>query len=143
MPGPRSLRNGSEPAVRSAAALSRRSPMMRSSVFSGASSRVDIARTIDRNASSCVGTRTMMRTSPWLLALVGCAALDAAPAQDTPVRVEPDGKIHKAIATYFGNLRGERAYIQTDKPLYQPGETIWFRADVRTAKTLQGGAPGG
>jgi hypothetical protein len=31
----------------------------------------------------------------------------------------------------------------TDKPLYQPGETIWFRADLRATRTLVGGPPTG
>jgi hypothetical protein len=31
----------------------------------------------------------------------------------------------------------------TDKPLYQPGETIWFRADLRATRTLLGGPPVG
>src|ERR1043166_5126495 len=29
----------------------------------------------------------------------------------------------------------------TDKPLYQPGETIWFRADLRATGTLVGAPP--
>jgi len=42
----------------------------------------------------------------------------------------------KAIATYFDGHATQRAYVMTDKPLYQPGETIWFRADLRSTKTL-------
>src|SRR5215471_17498612 len=90
------------------------------------------------------------------LALVGGATF-AQPAQDRPTGAAIDKKIaalppapladapklDKAIATYFGTLGTQRTYIQTDKPLYQPGETIWFRADVRTAKTLTGGPPVG
>jgi hypothetical protein len=90
-------------------------------------------------------------------ALAGCSATEAAPAHDPPAGPAIDKKIaalsptelaasatlDHAIATYFGTLAGQRTYIQTDKPLYQPGETIWFRADVRAAKTLVGGPPGG
>ncbi len=42
----------------------------------------------------------------------------------------------KKIATYFQGHATQRAYVMTDKPLYQPGETIWFRADLRSTKTL-------
>jgi alpha-2-macroglobulin-like protein len=34
------------------------------------------------------------------------------------------------------------AYVQVDKPLYQPGETIWYRAHIQQAATLTG-AQGG
>ena len=34
-----------------------------------------------------------------------------------------------AIDAHFTRANARRAYIQTDKPLYQPGETIWFRAE--------------
>ncbi|MGE5183082.1 MAG: MG2 domain-containing protein [Acidobacteriota bacterium] len=52
----------------------------------------------------------------------------------------PATQLDKAISTYYAGVDSRRTYIQTDKPLYQPGETIWFRADVRSAKTLT--APG-
>ena len=42
----------------------------------------------------------------------------------------------KKIATYFQGHATKRAYVMTDKPLYQPGETIWFRADLRQTATL-------
>jgi hypothetical protein len=90
-------------------------------------------------------------------ALAGCSATAAAPAQDPPAGTAIDKKIavlpparlagsaalDKAIATYFGTVASRRTYLQTDKPLYQPGETIWFRADVRATRTLVGGPPGG
>ena len=90
-------------------------------------------------------------------ALAGCSATQAAPAQDppagsaldqkitalSPARLAGAAKLDKAIATYLGTLATRRTYIQTDKPLYQPGETIWFRVDVRATRTLVGGAPGG
>jgi hypothetical protein len=89
------------------------------------------------------------------VAVAGCAATDAAPSPEpaasvdkkiaslVPTKLAAAAKLDKAIATYFGGLATQRAYIQTDKPLYQPGETVWFRADVRPAKTLVGGAPHG
>src|SRR4051812_21299990 len=51
-----------------------------------------------------------------------------------PTRLAPsDGskKIDAAIASHFAGHATQRAYLMTDKPLYQPGETIWFRADLR------------
>ena len=44
-----------------------------------------------------------------------------------------DGK----IADYFARTQTRRGYLMTDKPLYQPGETIWLRADVRMTGTLK------
>src|SRR4051812_47971656 len=88
-------------------------------------------------------------------ALASCAVTDAAPAPGAgasvdkrlaaqpPAPLAPAGKLDKAIATYFGSVATQRTYIQTDKPLYQPGETVWFRVDLRAAKTLVGGAPVG
>ena len=54
-----------------------------------------------------------------------------------------DPKLDRAIASHFEASTSRRTYIMTDKPLYQPGETIWFRADLRATKTLLGGAPVG
>lgn len=54
-----------------------------------------------------------------------------------------DGKLAAAIATYFEANPTKRSYIMTDKPLYQPGETIWLRVDVRATKDLRGAAPTG
>jgi hypothetical protein len=41
-----------------------------------------------------------------------------------------------SIADYFQRNATQRAYVMTDKPLYQPGETIWFRADLRATASL-------
>ena len=85
----------------------------------------------------------------------GCSTLEAAPsggaspsidnkvASLPPTPLAGAAKLDKALSTYFGTLGGQRTYIQTDKPLYQPGETVWFRTDVRAAKTLIGGPPVG
>jgi len=87
--------------------------------------------------------------------IAGCNASDAAPAEgagaslDTrvaalpPARLAGTAPLDKAVSTYFGTLGTQRTYIQTDKPLYQPGETVWFRTDLRAAKTLVGGPPVG
>jgi len=75
----------------------------------------------------------------------GCSTLEAAPSEGAspsidnkvaslpPTPLAGAAKLDKALSTYFGTLGGQRTYIQTDKPLYQPGETVWFRTDVRAA----------
>jgi len=63
-----------------------------------------------------------------------------------PARLAPnDGTKHldAAIASHFQRHATRRSYVMTDKPLYQPGETIWFRADLRATGTLVGAAPTG
>jgi alpha-2-macroglobulin-like protein len=63
-----------------------------------------------------------------------------------PARLAPnDGTKHldAAIASHFQRHATQRGYVMTDKPLYQPGETIWFRADLRATGTLVGAAPTG
>jgi hypothetical protein len=53
------------------------------------------------------------------------------------------GALDQAIESHFEAAATRRAYVMTDKPLYQPGETIWFRADLRATRTLLGGPPTG
>jgi len=87
------------------------------------------------------------------VAIAGCGATDAAPSASGPIDKKiaslaptplgPAARLDKAITSYFATANNRRTYIQTDKPLYQPGETVWFRADVRPAKTLVGGPPMG
>ncbi|HEX3476888.1 MAG TPA: MG2 domain-containing protein [Kofleriaceae bacterium] len=48
-----------------------------------------------------------------------------------------------AIASHFQRHATRRGYVMTDKPLYQPGETIWFRVDLRATGTLIGAPPTG
>src|SRR4051812_2690022 len=96
-----------------------------------------------------------MKRIAGLALLAGCTASEAAPSVDEPPQIDKQitalsptklgsaPGLDKAITTYYGSQRGQRTYIQTDKPLYQPGETIWLRADLRTAKTLVGGEPQG
>ncbi|HEX4416970.1 MAG TPA: MG2 domain-containing protein [Kofleriaceae bacterium] len=98
-----------------------------------------------------------MQRIHWLLlaAVAGYGVSEAAPSPDpsppvdkklaalSPAPLAGAGTLDKAIATVFAASNSQRTYIQTDKPLYQPGETVWFRADVRAAKTLTGGVPAG
>ena len=87
------------------------------------------------------------------VAIAGCGATDAAPSAGGPIDnkiaslaptpLGPAARLDKAITSYYATADHRRTYIQTDKPLYQPGETVWFRADVRPAKTMVGGPPMG
>jgi alpha-2-macroglobulin-like protein len=61
-----------------------------------------------------------------------------------PTRLSPSDdtkELDAAIASYFQRHATRRSYVMTDKPLYQPGETIWFRADLRATGTLIGAPP--
>lgn len=44
--------------------------------------------------------------------------------------------ISKQMADYFGNYPREKIFITTNKSLYKPGETIWFRAFVTDENNL-------
>lgn len=58
----------------------------------------------------------------------------ASPRSTSPLLEELDGK----IASYFAGHGEQRIYVQVDKPLYKPGETIWLRAWDLQAKDLAG-----
>jgi len=97
--------------------------------------------------------------------LAGCTSGSAAPSTSTnghgvsiatsetdrkmsgldPARLStgPTAKLDRAIASHFESSSSRRTYIMTDKPLYQPGESIWFRVDLRATQTLVGGPPVG
>nr|HEX4313453.1 MG2 domain-containing protein [Kofleriaceae bacterium] len=68
-------------------------------------------------------------------------AIAAIPA--TALTASDDSKhVDDAIAAHFERAQTQRAYVMTDKPLYQPGETIYYRADVRRTGTLVGATLG-
>jgi len=65
--------------------------------------------------------------------------LDKSIAAMTPAKVVGSDKLAKMssqIQDYFQRNPSLRSYVMTDKPLYQPGETIWFRADLRATSSL-------
>ncbi|HEX5062163.1 MAG TPA: MG2 domain-containing protein [Kofleriaceae bacterium] len=67
--------------------------------------------------------------------------LDKSIAAMTPAKVFASDKLVKMsslINDYFQRNPSQRSYVMTDKPLYQPGETIWFRADLRATGSLVG-----
>jgi alpha-2-macroglobulin-like protein len=61
-------------------------------------------------------------------------APNASARQETP---QP-GDLARLISRYFEGNIGRRFYIQVDKPLYKPGETIWFKTWDVTARGLSG-----
>src|SRR5262249_4279490 len=119
-------------------------------------------------SSPADGGQRMRKTPKWLGAALVCGAAAAgcvsapetAPETGAPERrptptearfpsrpratLRPAGalqrKIEAAVESHFGRTATRRGYIMTDKPLYQPGETIWFRADLRQTATF---APAG
>ena len=59
-------------------------------------------------------------------------------APTTLAKTEAQRAIASAIESHFALSPGMRGYVMTDKPLYQPGETLYYRADVRTSSALVG-----
>jgi alpha-2-macroglobulin-like protein len=73
-------------------------------------------------------------------------ATDSVFASLEPVKLAPStgsDKIGHAIDTYYQGAATRRSYVLTDKPLYQPGESIWFRVDLRATGTLAAAPPTG
>lgn len=66
--------------------------------------------------------------------LLAQAAPAASPREDL-VRAKD---LPRLITQHFDGRVGRRFYIQVDKPLYQPGETIWFRTWDLGARSLAG-----
>jgi hypothetical protein len=64
---------------------------------------------------------------------------DRAFATLEPIRLESSAaseRIDHAIESHYATSGTRRSYVMTDKPLYQPGETVWFRVDLRATGTL-------
>ncbi len=59
---------------------------------------------------------------------------DALPAVD---------KLMGAIRSHFERNAGRRVYVQIDKPVYQPGETLWIRTWDLQSRDLAGEGGGG
>ncbi len=73
-------------------------------------------------------------------------AADSELASLAPVRLASSpasDKIDHAIETHYQSGGTRRSYLMTDKPLYQPGESIWLRVDLRATGTLAAPAPTG
>lgn len=75
--------------------------------------------------------------TPRLLALRAAPRASLLPAPDELRQLET------LIDSYFQRTPGYRGYVMVDKPMYQPGETVWLRADLRAASTMSLVAGGG
>ncbi|MBI1949639.1 MAG: hypothetical protein HYS27_28390 [Deltaproteobacteria bacterium] len=83
-------------------------------------------------------------TAPGKKAIVPPVDAEKAPAASPRATGLPSvERLTKGVDSYFAGSVGRRLYVQVDKPLYQPGETIWFRLFDLAAKSLDGAAGGG
>ncbi len=46
--------------------------------------------------------------------------------------------LERPIESYFDTHRGSRIYVQLDKPLYRPGEKVWFRSWTLDNRSFEG-----
>jgi alpha-2-macroglobulin-like protein len=71
------------------------------------------------------------------------APLPAEPAPAASPRLEGGpseaADLSKKIRAHFDARPGRRLYVQVDKPMYRPGEAIWFKIWDLTARALEGG----
>jgi len=66
------------------------------------------------------------------------AAEQAPPASPRLTALPPVEQITKATESYFSGRIGRKIYVQVDKPIYQPGETIWVRTWDLRARDMTG-----
>lgn len=59
--------------------------------------------------------------------------------QDTLLTYESNfiKELRKTFSRFFEHTAEERVHVHTDKTFYNPGETVWFTAYVRDAKSLK------
>src|SRR5262249_39277063 len=69
----------------------------------------------------------------------GPSALQRRLAAMAPAAAATGSALDDRIDEFFGRLKSRRGYIAIDKPLYQPGETIWFRLFDLASADLDGG----
>jgi hypothetical protein len=63
---------------------------------------------------------------------------EMAPAASPRENPPPTQQLPELISSYFDRNVGRRLYIQVDKPLYKPGETIWLKIWDLKARSLTG-----
>jgi hypothetical protein len=71
----------------------------------------------------------------------GAGSWEAASAPKATPRLEAgraERDLDKGIKSYFEGSSGRRLYIQVDKPLYKPGETLWVKVWDLRARDLAG-----
>jgi hypothetical protein len=83
--------------------------------------------------------RKKMSVLLMLLALTSLFALRILPEGSFQAAMENDliVSIQKKLKDYNSHLPEDRAYVQTDKPFYSPGDDIWFSALVREGTGLK------
>lgn len=74
--------------------------------------------------------------------LVACALLLAAftnnqPAKMTKMTFNYLEQLVLKLSNYNNTLPEDKVYLQTDKPMYNPGETIWVNAFIRDGASLK------
>jgi len=75
------------------------------------------------------------------------APVPPVPAEPAPPETPRLGNADEAatlgsrVTSYFQGHAGRRFYIQLDKPLYKPGETIWVKVWDLTTRTFSGDHP--
>ncbi len=87
------------------------------------------------------GCRRLSRISSFVLFLAGAViavSLIAAEkrAESATAREAADAAIHESLQAWFEDHPTGRIYIQLNKPMVQPGETLWFRATLFDTATL-------
>jgi alpha-2-macroglobulin-like protein len=75
-------------------------------------------------------------STPVLADTAAQAALRGAPRQAALPTPDELRQLEAMIDSYHQRSPGFRGYLMVDKPLYQPGETIWLRADARADASL-------
>ena len=66
----------------------------------------------------------------------------APPASPRLSGVSASDVVKTKVESFFAGKSSRRIHIQTDKPLYKPGETVWVRVWDVTTKALSGKHPG-
>src|SRR6185312_16800885 len=78
-----------------------------------------------------------------LASVLGAAAVaavtlahEAAPLADGATVGERLTALGRAVQGQLGSLGKHQMYVMIDKPLYHPGESVWFRAWETSVKTM-------
>ncbi len=71
---------------------------------------------------------------------LGLAIVTLAAAKSEVLHAEDaSSALARAAEQRMGSLAGKTTYVMTDKPLYHPGEAVWFRLWELQTRTLKGG----
>ena len=64
------------------------------------------------------------------------AQAERAPAPTLRAKAAGTADLPQRIAYFFDGNAADRFYLQTDKPLYRPGETVWFKTWELSARSF-------